>query len=116
MLLSISFKIRTLKNEIRTLQTQNLLFSFLNLLKTIKLVKLLCTSTAPILLICTEKPRLAKRLHALYRVLLYLRAPFANNLHKTCNKRKKSQAYAQHCTKKDRTQSTINFLDSCYSH
>ena len=27
-------------------------------------------------------------------------SPFANNLHKTCNKRKKSQACAQHCTKK----------------
>ena len=37
--------------------------------------KSLCTSTASILLICTEKPRLAKRLHALYRVLFYLRAP-----------------------------------------
>ena len=29
-----------------------------------------CTSTASILPICTEKPRLAQRLHALYRTTL----------------------------------------------
>ena len=50
-----------------------------------------CTSTASIILICTEKPLLTKRLHALYRVLFYLRTILLKNLRNTCTKHKKAK-------------------------
>ena len=70
-------------------------------------IKSLCTSTASILLICTEKPHLklpsAKPLiamqspahasHVLCRVLVYLRTVLLKNLQNTCTKHKKRPCF-----------------------